>query len=198
MSDTTSSTVVRLEAAQAQVRQHFLGWQCRLRQKAVREHGGRPTQGMCPDIVLDGQQDAIGQITVLIVPNDPYESTALFRHTARRTQDPNERYKSVVKHLSSTYYQYPDSFSDELTALFGPDSDLAKRLHSDRACTLRFDQYSQRYSLPCQVRSLTESEPAYQATYWHNSLFNPNIPGEITILAFKPDWSVAEADPDVA
>ena len=35
----------------------------------------------------------------------------------------------------------------------------------------------------------------YQASYWHNKLFNPAMPADIRILAFAPDWSSAEADP---
>lgn len=60
---------------------------------------------------------------------------------------------------------------------------------------LEFDQFSQRYSIPCTVRPLADSDPAWQATFWHNSLFNPNIPGDVQILAFTPDRSAAAANP---
>jgi hypothetical protein len=51
--------------------------------------------------------------------------------------------------------------------------------------------------LPCGVRSLTENDPAFQATFWHNAMFNPHLPAGVKILAFQPDWSRAEADPPV-
>ncbi len=49
--------------------------------------------------------------------------------------------------------------------------------------------------IPCAVHDLEENDPAWQATFWHNTMFNPNIPGGIRILAFTPDWAAAEADP---
>ena len=192
-----SGTVVRLEAAQMALRDHFLGWQCRLRQLAVRDDEGRPSQGMCPGVILSGGERPIAQITVLVVLREPQEATAQFRHLVRATKDPAERYKNALKMLASTYFQRPRNFSDEITALFSPDSALAERLLRDQTCGLAFEQFSQRYRLPCQVRDLSAQESAYQATYWHNSLFNPNLPGDVRILGFKPDWSKAEAEPPV-
>ena len=190
-----SGTVVRLEAAQLALRGHFLGWQCRLRQIAVRNDSGRPSPGMRPGVVLAGGERAIARLTVLIVKREPEESTAQFRHMVRRTKDPSERYDAALKYLSATYYQKASGFSDELTALFGPDAALAVRLESDRSCRLRFDQFNQSYDLPCRVRRLNEEEPSFQATYWHNSLFNPNLPGQVRILGFQPNWAEAEAEP---
>lgn len=197
MTEETTGEVIRLAAAQTALRDHFLGWQCRLRQLAVREAEGRPTAGMRPAVSLAGQTEATGEITVLIVPHAPQETTAEFRHIVRRTHDPAERYKSALKILAASYYQYPQDFSDELTALFGPGSALAEHLLGDGHCRLGFEQYSQRYALPCQVRALPESAPAFQATLWHNSLFNAGIPAGVQILGFQPDWATAEADPQV-
>ena len=194
----SEGTVVRLEAAQAALRDHFLGWQCRLRQMAVRQAGGQPTSGMRPALVLAGQDGAPIHVTVLIVRRAPEETTAEFRHLVRRTHDPAERYKNALKHLAATYYQYPQAFSDELTALFGPRSDLVDRLLRDGRCSLRFEQYNQRYDLSCAVRALDVAEPAYQATFWHNCLFNPEIPAGCRILGFQPDWARAGADPPIA
>ncbi len=193
MTEDGAATVVRLEAAQVALRDHFLGWQCRLRQMAVRDGGGRPTSGMRPTLVLPGREAV--DITVLIVQRAPEETTAEFRHLVRKTQDPAERYKGALEHLAAAYYQYPRDFSDELTALFGPRSELAERLLTHGHCILRFEQYNQRYVMPCGVRTLAENEPAFQATYWHNSLFNPNMPMDIRVLGLKPDWAKAEADP---
>ncbi len=195
MSDETSATVIQLAAAQEALRNHFLGWQCRLRQLAVRQASGRPTSGMRPAVALPGEDEAAVRLTVLIVQREPDEAIAEFRHMVRRTHDPAERYDSALKFLAAAYYQHPQDFAEELTALFGPESDLAGRLLAEGRCTLHFEQYAQRYALPCRVRRLQEAEPAYQATYWHNSLFNPDLPANLGILGFQPDWAHAQADP---
>jgi hypothetical protein len=36
--------------------------------------------------------------------------------------------------------------------------------------------------------ALEPGDPLYQASYWHNHLFNPNIPDGIRVLSFTPDW----------
>ena len=41
------------------------------------------------------------------------------------------------------------------------------------------------------VEELAESDAIFQNTYWHNRLFNPNLPAGVRILAFQPDWSHA-------
>lgn len=185
-------------SAAAATRDHFLGWQCRVRQLSVRNAGGRPTSGMRPEVVLAGEAEPVARATVLIVRMAPEESTDRFRHLYRRTQDPADRYDAALTYLAAAYYQRPREFSDEICALFGPGSDLAARLCADGRCELRFDQYGQRYALPCRVRALDEADPAFQATYWHNSLFNPDLPAGTQILGFQPDWESAIADPAIA
>ena len=196
-SGAADGTVVRPEAAQAALRDHFLGWQCRLRQMAVRQAGGRPTSGMRPEVRLAEADTPLGAITTLIVRREPREATAQFRHLVRKTQDPAERYDAALETLAAAYYQRPREFSDELTALFGPAPGLADQLLAAGRCVLDFAQYSQRYRLPCAARNLAEAEPAFQATYWHNALFNPALPGGVRVLGFQPDWARAEAEPGV-
>ena len=193
--DAEIGRVVRLEAAQAALRDHFLGWQCRLRQLAVREAGGRPSSGMRPKLRLGEAGPPLGAITTLILRRAPAEATAQFRHMVRKTQDPAERYAGALEMLAAAYYQRPREFSDQLTALFGPGSEIAERVLSAGRCRLAFEQYSQSYTLPCSVRALAEDDPAYQATYWHNALFNPALPGGVRVLGFQPDWALAEAEP---
>jgi hypothetical protein len=187
--------LVRLEATQAALRDHFLGWQCRLRQLAVREAGGRPSSGMRPELRLTAAGPPLGAITTLILRREPGQATAQFRHMARKTQDPAERYDAALKMLAATHYQRSREFSDQLTALFGPSSEIAEHVLAAGRCLLAFEQYSQRYTLPCAARALAEEEPAYQATYWHNALFNPALPGGVQVLGFQPDWALAEAEP---
>lgn len=196
MSEKETATIVRLEAAQAAFRANFLGWQCRLRQLAIRKAEGRPTAGMQPEAVV-GSTTSLGRITVLIVPEESQETTAEFRHQVRRTHDPAERYKAALKILAAHFYQYPEDFSDCLTALFGPDSEIAQRLLMAGQALLKFEQYNQCYELPCRVSELPGSHAAYQATFWHNSLFNPRIPADSRVLGFEPDWAHAKAYPPV-
>ncbi len=196
--DSEIGQVVRLEVAQAALRDHFLGWQCRLRQLAVREAGGRPTSGMRPELRLGVEAPPLGTITTLILRRAPQEATAQFRHMVRKTQDPAERYDAALKMLAAAYYQRPREFSDRLTALFGPDSEIAEPTLAAGRCLLAFEQYSQSYTLPCSVCALAEDDPAFQGTYWHNALFNPALPSGVRVLGFQPDWGSAEADPPAA
>lgn len=189
--------MVKLEAAQSALRLAFLAWQCRLRQMSVRHGGGRPTSGMRPELFFGETEAAQGEITVLIVKKEPDETTSEFRHMVRRTHDPNERYKAAQKFLAAAYYQGAADFSDEVTALFGAESRVAAALLQAGRCRLRFEQYSQVFDLPCAVRRLMHSDPAYQATYWHNSLYTPSLPAEVTVLGFQPDWARAEAIPPI-
>ena len=193
MSDTESGTVVRLEAAQQILRDHFLGWQCRLRQISVRQEGGRPSEGMCPHVRL-ADEDA-SRITVLVLPADLETTADRFQHMVRRTHDPAERYKAALTFLAAGYYQQPSSFNDELTALFGAESSLAESLLAAGCCRLDFEQYRQRYQLACAVRELPASEALFQATYWHNALFNTALPGHVRVLGLRPDWALGQADP---
>jgi len=186
--------VLHHATVQQVLRRGFLGWQCRVRQYAMRD-GGRPTDGMRPAVLLNGETEPVAHIVVLIVPVEPDEAIAQFRHFAKRTHDPAERFANAMRHLSSSYYQRADGFAEEMTALFGAASALAARLADDGACTLVFEQNTQRFVLPTSLRELPDSHPHWQTTYWHNSLFNPELPGEVRVLGFKPDWRRAKADP---
>lgn len=180
------------------MRNHFMGWQCRLRQYAMRQDGGRPGTGMCPEVALGKESRPLGRIIVLIVKREPESSAAEFRHMCKRTLDPSNRYSSAIQYLSAAYYQQPETFDDEMTALFGVDSQVAAALTAEGGCVLSFSQYSQSYSLSCRVRTLEESEPAFQATYWHNLLFNPELPGDVRVLGIQPDWTTAIAEPEIS
>ena len=179
------------------LRDHFLGWHCRIRQYAIRHAGGRPTLGMQPRVSLEASGAELGRITVLIVKAESGKITAQLRHMVLKTHDPAERLDSALNFLAAAYYQNPAEFYDEPTALFGPASDLADRLLAAGRCRLSFEQYSQKYDLICEARQLGEDEPAFQATYWHNGLFNPNLPAGVRMLAFRPDWTAATAEPPV-
>jgi hypothetical protein len=195
MRQCTSGKVVRLEAAQAALRLAFLGWQCRLRQLAIRREDGRPSPGMRPLLLLG--DELLGPITVVLSKRDDGASLAQFRHLARRTQDPRERREAALAHLAAAYYQQPASFDDRPSALFGPASRLARRLDGRPDCRLVFEQFSQRFTLACAAALLAPADDGWQATYWHNALFNPALPAGALVVRFTPDWARAEAAPPV-
>ncbi len=179
-------------------RRQFLGWQCRIRQLSVRHAGGRPTSGMRPEVRILPAGETLGHITVLITKLDPESITAQFKHMVRRTHDPAERYESALELLAASYYQRPTEFSDEMTALFGPASRTVHALLEHRACTLEFEQYNQAYAIACTVDRLGHQDPAFQFTFWHNHLFNPEIPADVSVRSFKPRWDTLRAYPDAA
>ncbi len=47
---------------------HFLGWQCRVREYAMRNDEGRPTPGMCPTVFLESGEQVASALTLLLVP----------------------------------------------------------------------------------------------------------------------------------
>jgi len=176
--------------------EHFLGWQCRIRQLAVRQGDGRPTSGMQPSLVLpDG--GSIDAINVLILRRESHEYTARFQHIVRRTHDPKERLDEALKELSAAYYQRPYEFAEIMTALFALDSGVAGKLIEHGKCELAFEQFSQRYELPCTVQALDADDQDFQATYAHNSMFNPTLPGKVRIVSFAPVWNRGSATPPI-
>jgi len=151
----------------------------------MRQEGGRPGPEIRPQVARADGSVIAPAVTVLLVRREPAADGDEFRHIARRTHDPRERYEAAIRLLSSTYYQYSDEFSDTLTALFGADSAVANTLAEERECVLHFGDA---YRLPCSVSELFPHAPAYQATYWHNRLFNPDLPASVRVLAFFPRW----------
>jgi len=185
--------VVLSSIAAAALCREFVGWQCRIRQLAVRQEGGRPTSGMRPRVLSRNGDELSAGIVTLIVESEPAHSTQLFRHQYLRTHDPVERYDNMLEILQGSYFQDPTRFSDLITALFGPESPLAAQLLSEGQCVLDFEQYTQGYRISCAVARLAESNTFHQATLWHNRLFNARLPAGVQILSFRPDWSHASA-----
>jgi hypothetical protein len=177
------------------LRDQFLGWQCRIRQIAVRQFDGQPMPAMQPSVWSRRGEILMPRMTMLIVKAEPRESTDFFRHQLKRTHDHAEARAAGLAYLAADYFQDPPSFSDEMTALFPAESSPATAILDARPVLLDFDQYSQRFRISCRVRLLESNDPARQATLWHNRLFNPNLAGNAAVLAFKPEWKSAESDP---
>jgi len=195
----TASNLVHLGTSAVTLRDEFIAWQCRLRRRAMREAGGRPSPGMCPR-AFERSGDLISEaVVVLLARADSAAIAPLLEFQFKRTHDPLDRYEKAVTALSAEYYQRPANFTGMLSALFGGESSTVNRLlgrfdahreaaPSSAACVLAFEETNRTYRLPCEVELLSADDAVDRATYWHNALFNPNLPPDVTVLAFKPDW----------
>ena len=161
----------------------------------MRNGVGRPTKGMRPRVLLEDGAEVASAATLLLVPIHPQESIQQFRFMALKTNDPRDRLKKVIELLSSTFYQHVENFGGVMTGLFPGGSEIAKTLVIKKSCVLEFDYQQQSFRIPFRVRVLEKKEPAYEFTYWHNYLFNPNLSPEVKVLHFKPDWSETVSDP---
>lgn len=171
------------------LREDFLGWQCRIRQIAMRTDGGRPSPGMRPRVLRASGEEIAPALTVLLVPKRPEESTAFFRFQVMRTHDRRDLYQRGLTYLQADYFQQPKEFSDRMTAVLDSASALAATLLAGKTCVLEFDQFSQVFRIPCAVRSLGERDEAREASLWHNRIFNPSLPDDAVVLELKPDWA---------
>ncbi len=144
---------------------------------------------MRPELELANQ--AAGPVNVQIVKRHSEEVTREFRFMAQKTRDCQARYENAVRFLAEYYYQIPDEFDEELTAVYAIDSVMARQIVEIGQCILCFDQGNQQYDLHCTARFLGRQSAKYQATYWHNHLFNPAMPGVVRIIGFMPDWALS-------
>ena len=177
------------------LRAHFVGWQCRVRAEAMRRRAGRPSPGMCPEVLSPAGAALAPAVTTLLVRREGHSLAAELRHLARRTHDPRDRREAALTLLAERYYRHARDFSGLLTATFAPGSPLAASLADDGRCILAFAQDGQRYALPCAVTLLPASDAEREETWWHNALFNPTLPPDVPVLAFAPRWLEATADP---
>ena len=184
------SNVVRLGGANAELRDRFLRWQCRVRQIAMRRHDGRPTSGMTPVVTVS--DEPMARIVTVLSKRLEHSVTMELRHLARRTHDPAERRENALRLFAERHYQAATEFSDEITATFPPGSATAARLRDAGDCRLEFEQFGQRFLVQCTARLLSEHHPLREATFWHNLLFNPLLTADCTILGFAPDWGRSE------
>lgn len=187
--------VVRLESANQLLRENFLRWQCRTRQMCVREREGRPDDSMVPAVYLSNSDELFGHIITVMSKRAEHSKVPELQHMVKQTHDPADRRKKALTLLSETYYQKATEFSDVLTSTFTVDSQGAQALRQAKRCRLEFSAYRQSYKLDCKVWRLSQNNPLWQSTYWHNMLFNPALPPDTVILGFEPDWARCQADP---
>lgn len=167
-------------------RRQFFGWQCRVRQIAMRQHQGQPQSGMIAVPNLDGRIDA-GIVTVMVRREAESELPEI-QHIIRRSHDPEQRLKDALKLFSERYYQDPDVFEDTLCAVFQPNSAYAERLVNTANLSLEFRAYQQHFSLQATASRLDRNERLFAETYWHNLLFNPNLSQNCVIIGLKPGF----------
>jgi hypothetical protein len=189
-----ADNVIRVGPAADRVRDDFMHWQCRLRQMAMRDGGGRPSPGMRPAALAENGAELHPGIMVVIHKREPEHSTSLFRHQVLKTLDPVERWEKAIEHMAAGYFQKHTDFDERLTALFGPNSPTTDALLNHGKVALDFAEFGQKFRLPVLVVELPEHDPLYQSTYWHNRLFNPNMPAGVRVLSFTPDWRRAKVD----
>ena len=168
---------------------HFLEWQCRIRQVAMREDGGRPSPGMQPRVLDGAGLEMAPALTVLMIQKEPEESTAFFRYQVTKSPDRRAVYERALTFLQADYFQDPDAFSDRLVSVLSAGASLAASLLEEGKCILVFEQGRQRYQLPCKVRELKPGSAAREAAIWHSRLFNPALPDTVHVLGFQPDWA---------
>lgn len=179
------------------LREAFLRWQCRVRQIAMRDKGGVPDDAIMPEVTLPGAAQSRGRLITLITKRTEFSPLAELMHMARKTNEPAQRRDAAIRFLSATHYQKPGEFSDILTATFPPSSEFSRALLSAGRCWLRFDAYAQSFDLTCKIRQLDKKNALYQATWWHNYLFNPNLSADTEILGFEVDWPASISEPPV-
>jgi len=188
MSTTSVVQIVRKLPKNSELMEQFMRWQCRIRQIAMRENEGMPDDSISPAVTLAGESAPLGQIITIFSKWGEFSKTPEMMQMVKATNDPAQRRDKAIRFFSEMYYQHPREFSDVLTATFVPDSEGAKKILDAGECGLHFSAYNQEYKLHCKVLALEESHELYQATWWHNLLFNPTLHPDTTILAFEPDW----------
>ena len=178
------------------IQNYFIGWQCRVRELALRSEEGRPNGGMRPQIILKNGKVVFSAATLLIIPDQPDQSIRQFRFMALKTQDPKERYTKALQLLAARFYQNAEDFSGAMSGIFSQTSEEVKALVKHQHCVMEFDYQQQAFKIPCHVSASPKNEPVYEFTYWHNYLFNPNLSPKVKVLHFKPDWSKTVSDPN--
>jgi hypothetical protein len=162
---------------------------------SARDYDGQPLPAMMPQVSSRKGDVLLPAMTAMLVPEDPAPATAFLRFQVQKQNEQQKVRASALQYLSADFYQLPELFADELTAVFGPASNLAQALVAKREVLLSFEQYSQSFRMFCKVRSLSDKHEAREFSLWQARIFNPNIPSDALVLGFKPDWKNVAADP---
>lgn len=176
------------------LREKFIHWQCRAREISMRDHQGRPDDAIKPYLILDGETQELGQIITVLSRLRLYSQTPEMMHLVKSKVDPAACQEAALQLFSENYYQKSFQFSDVLTAGFPPSSTLAKLICDKMNCQLIFEYYSQRFELVCKATKIRKDDHLFQATWWHNRIFNPHLNPETIIIGFEPNWKASKAN----
>jgi hypothetical protein len=183
--------------ANSEMRSAFLGWQCRIRQIAMRDYGGQPLAGMRPRVSSRTGEALAPALVVLLIPLEPKESTAFFKYQVQKTNEPQKTRDAGIGYLGADFYQIPELFSDEMAAVFRAGSGLAGDILGARGVVLDFEQFSQSFRMFCSARKLGKRDVARDAALWQARIFNRDLGNDCEVLSFRPDWKSANAEPPV-
>lgn len=183
--------------ANAEMRDAFLGWQCRIRQIAMREYGGQPLPGMRPSVSTRRGKSLSPGLIVLLLPLEPKESTAFFKYQVQKTNELQKTREAGVGYLGAEFFQLPELFSDAMAAIFQPRSPLAAEILKATEVVLDFEQFNQSFRMFCAVRRLGQRDAAREAALWQARIFKRDLANDCDVLSFTPDWTSANADPPV-
>ena len=86
------------------LRDHFVGWQCRIRADAMRRREGRPTLGMRPQELSAAGEEACAGRDHAPRAEGAEAFAPEFRHLARRTHDPRAMREAALALLAERYY----------------------------------------------------------------------------------------------
>ena len=185
--------------ANAEMRDAFLGWQCRIRQIAMREYGGQPLPGMRPRVSTRKGKSLSPGLVVLLLPVEPQESTAFFKYQVQKTNEPQK--DAGRRHRLSGRRILPAAG----TLLGCHGGDLPARLELAAAEILKAKRgragfravQSESYRMFCAVRRLGKKDEAREAALWQARIFKRDLANDCDVLSFTPDWTSANADPPV-
>ena len=118
------------------IQNYFIGWQCRVREFALRNEEGRPNGGMRPQIELKNGEVVFPAATLLIIPDHPDQTIRQFRYMALKTQDPKERYSKALQLLAAKFYQNAEDFSGAMSGIFSRSSEEVEELEKHQYCIM--------------------------------------------------------------
>ena len=81
------------------LRSHFMRWQCRVRQLAMRDSSGHPDDAIMPSLILGGQQEPLGHIITLLSKSEVHSKTPEMQHLFRQTYDPAKQREKAISFL---------------------------------------------------------------------------------------------------
>ena len=171
------------------IKNSFMKWQCRVRQIIMRDNYGKPDASIMPDVLLNQDKINLGKIITVLSKDIPFSKLPEMKHISKVNFDLSKRREKAIQLFSEYYYQSYKEFSPVLTATFQPDSSGIRKIIKSKICSLVFGAYNHNFKLDCEVKLLRKVDPLYQATWWHNSLFNSNLHPDTLILAFNVNWS---------